>query len=109
VDAGLPSPLRPNPDIRFRGDTRGRFDGVREELAARVLELSDRRNHVRRIRKYKIVGKAAEYPEQADTYVVVDAPSGEVLSQHESLDAARAAVRKYESADSKRRYLKDLS
>ena len=61
------------------------------------------------IRKYKIVRKAAAYPEQADIYMVVDVPSGEVLSQHESLDEARAAVRKYESADAKRRYLKDLS
>jgi hypothetical protein len=64
---------------------------------------------MKRIREYKIVRKAAEYPEQADTYVVVDVPSGEVLSQHESTAEARAAVRKYESADAKRRYLKDLS
>ena len=64
---------------------------------------------MRRTSKYKIVRKAAEYPEQADTYVVVDVPSGEVLSQDESLAEARAVVRRYESADAKRRYLKGLS
>ena len=57
--------------------------------------------------KYKIACKAIEYG-QADTYVVVDVPSGEVLSQHESLTEARGVVRRYESADAKRRYLKDL-
>ena len=61
-----------------------------------------------RIRKYKIVRKAAEYPERADTYVVVDVPSGEVLSQHESPAEARAVVRKLQSADAKR-YLKGWS
>ena len=35
VDAGLRTPMRPNPNIRFRGDTRSRLDGLREELAAR--------------------------------------------------------------------------
>jgi len=59
------------------------------------------------VRKYKIVWRAAEHPEQADTYVVVDVPSGEVLSQHESSAEARAAVRRYESADAKRR-LRDI-
>ena len=59
------------------------------------------------MRKYKIVWRAAEHPEQADTYVVVDVPSGEVLSQHESSAEARAAVRRYESADAKRR-LRDI-
>ena len=61
------------------------------------------------MRKYKIVWKAAEHPEQTDTYVVVHVPSGEVLSQHESSAEARAAVRQYESANAKRRYLKDIS
>jgi hypothetical protein len=60
------------------------------------------------MRRYKIVCKAADYPGQADTYVVVYVPSGEVLSQHESLAEARAVVGRYESADAKRRYLKDL-
>ena len=58
--------------------------------------------------KYKIACKAVEYG-QAETYVVVDMPSGEVLSKHESLAEARAAVRRYESADAKRLYLKGLS
>jgi len=57
--------------------------------------------------KYKIVCMAA-YPEQADTYLVIYVPSGEVLSQHESWAEARAVVRRQESADVKRRYLKDL-
>ena len=64
---------------------------------------------MRGISKYKIVRNAADYSEQADTYVVVDVPSGDVLSQHESTAEARAVVRKYESTDAKRRYLKDLS
>jgi hypothetical protein len=55
------------------------------------------------MRKYKIVFKAAEPPEQDDTYVVVYVPSGEVLSQHESSVEARDAVRRYECADAKRR------
>jgi len=41
VDAS-PCPLRPNPDMRFRGNTRGGLDGVREEMATRGLELSGR-------------------------------------------------------------------
>ena len=53
--------------------------------------------------------KAAECPEQADTYVVVYVPTGEVMSQHESTAEAIAVVRRYESADAKRRYLKALS
>jgi len=57
--------------------------------------------------KYKIACKAVEYG-QAETYVVADIPSGEVLSKHESLAEARAAVRRYESADAKRRYLRDI-
>ena len=61
------------------------------------------------MRRYKIVCKAAEYPEQAGTYVVVDVPSGEVPSQYESLAELRAVVRRYESADAKRLYLKGLS
>jgi len=61
------------------------------------------------MKKYQIVWKAAEHPEQAHTYVVVDVPSGEVLSQHESSAEARAAVRRFESADAKRWYLKGLS
>ena len=59
------------------------------------------------MRKYKIVWKAAESSEQTDTYVVVDVPSGEVLSQHESGAEARAAVRRYECADARRR-LRDI-
>ena len=61
------------------------------------------------MRKYKIVCMAAEYPEQADTYLVIYVPSGEVLSQHESWAEARAVVRRHESVDAKRRYLQDLS
>ena len=61
------------------------------------------------MRRYKIICKAAKYPGQADTYVVVYVPSGEVLSQHESLAEARAVVRRHESADAKRRYLQGLS
>ena len=49
------------------------------------------------MRKYKIVWRAAEYPGQASTYVVVDMQSGEVVSQHDSKTKARAAVRRYES------------
>jgi len=60
------------------------------------------------MRKYQIVSNAAEAEAHADACAVVHAPSGEVLSQHESTVEARAAVRKYESADAKRRYLKDL-
>ena len=60
------------------------------------------------MRQYKIVCKVAENPGQADTYVVIDVPSGEALSQHESLTEARVVVRRYECADAKRRYLKDL-
>ena len=69
------------------------------EIAARSHNMS----------KYKIVCKAAECPEQADTYVVLYVPTGEVLSQHESTAEARAVVRRHESTDAKRRYLKGLS
>jgi len=58
------------------------------------------------MRKYQIVWKAAEHPE-ADTYMVVYVPSGEVVSHHDSRTEAGAAVRRYESADAKRR-LKDI-
>ena len=40
------------------------------------------------LRKYQIVSNAAEAEAHADAYAVVHAPSGEVLSQHESLDEA---------------------
>jgi hypothetical protein len=60
------------------------------------------------MRRYKIVCKAADYPGQADTYVVVYVPSGEVLSQHESPAEARAVVRKLQSADAER-YLEGWS
>ena len=60
------------------------------------------------MRRYKIICKAAEYPGQADTYAVVYVPTGEAVSRHESRTEAVAAVRRYESADAKRRYLKDL-
>src|SRR5262245_15222525 len=72
VDAGLQPPPR-SPGIRFRVDTRSRLDGLREELAVRGLE-STARSHMR---QYKIVCKVAEYPGQADTYVVIYVPSGE--------------------------------
>ena len=39
VDAGLRPPMRPNPNIWFRADTRSRLDGFREELAARGLAV----------------------------------------------------------------------
>jgi hypothetical protein len=58
------------------------------------------------MRKYKIVCNAAEA--QTDMYALVYVPSGEVLSQHKSSAEARAAVRQYESADTKRRYLRDI-
>ena len=58
------------------------------------------------MRKYKIVSNAAEA--EADAYAVVHAPSGEILSQHESTAEAQTAVRRYESAEAKRRYLKGL-
>ena len=53
------------------------------------------------MKKYKIVSNAAEA--QADAYAVVYAPSGEVVSHHDSKTEAGAAVRRYESADAKRR------
>ena len=58
------------------------------------------------MKKYKIVSSAAEA--QANAYAVVYVPTGEVVSRHESRTEALAAVRRYESADAKRRYLKDL-
>jgi len=58
--------------------------------------------------KYKIAYKVAEYG-QADIYVVIDMPSGEVRSKHVSFAEARAAVHRYESADAKRRYLRDIA
>ena len=57
------------------------------------------------MRKYKIVSNAAEA--QADIYAVVYVPSGEVVSHHDSRTEAGAAVRRYESADAKRR-LRDI-
>ena len=57
------------------------------------------------MKKYKIVNHAAEA--RADAYAVVYVLSGEVVSHHDSKTEARAAVRKYESADAKRR-LRDI-
>jgi len=57
------------------------------------------------MKKYKIINHAAEA--RADAYAVVYVPSGEVFSHHDSKTEAGAAVRKYESADAKRR-LRDI-
>src|SRR5215471_6724569 len=41
MDAGLRPPRRPHADTRLRGDARGCDDGVRQELAARLLRFND--------------------------------------------------------------------
>jgi hypothetical protein len=53
---------------------------------------------------YKIVRKAAEYPAVSDTFTVIDVASCDSLSHHESEAEARAAVRRYEQADTRRKW-----
>jgi hypothetical protein len=52
---------------------------------------------------YKIVRRAAQYPAAADTWTVIVVDSCESLSHHESEAEARAAIRRYVSADARRR------
>jgi hypothetical protein len=48
--------------------------------------------------------KAAEYPAVLDTFTVIDVASCDSLSHHESEAEARAAVRRYEQADTRRKW-----
>ena len=52
--------------------------------------------------RYVIVRNVAQYPAVADTWTVVDFPTHENISHHESESEALAAVKRYKQADQRR-------